>query len=229
MEGSTIACVNCWWLTEGWGYCFSSYDQYPWSVVGVSRFQMKILLGLAREVQQMEQTPWNPGPTLLFGLSASVALLYFKLWTWSCGEWARYHQCSDGRDRSDHFGRPGSPSTRRDDCKKSPSKGKVRRAESWWVPCRGWCCSCCQEKAEQLASSAQLRAGSFLGQKTWILPSLGLKGDYQRENAVALEALSPHMEGNEENGYGSGLTCCRRRSGRASRVVWRPGVSGWRS
>ena len=113
-----------------------------------------------------------------------------------------------GRNRSDHFGWPRSPgNTGRGRLRKSPSKRQesLRRARKlWWVPLSDDAIAVCQEKAEQLAVALHafqkdfgLEQDRFWNERVeLVLPSLGLKGDYQRENAaVAMEAFFLYMEG----------------------------------
>ena len=117
-------------------------------VLGIGRFQMKILLGLAKRVQQMEQTLLQTQDQLsYFEIICLMALLYFKeqavdvvLLEVGIGGLLDTTNVVTGEIRSDHFGWPRSPgNTGRDDCGKSPSKrqGSLRRARKlWWVPCR---------------------------------------------------------------------------------------------
>ena len=83
----------------------------------------------------------------------------------------------------------------------------------------------CQEKSEAIGCGSLrlperfwLRAGSFWNENVeLVLPSLGLKGDYQRENAaVALEAFFLYMEGLDQKWIWSrSNTPCKRQGGRA--------------
>ncbi len=89
----------------------------------------------------------------------------------------------------------------------------------------------CQEKAEQLDVDLHAFQKDFgiEQDRFWnesvelVLPSLGLKGDYQRENAaVALEAFLLYMEGlASRSGYRAGQARLARDTvAGTSRVVW---------
>ena len=125
-------------------HMISIHDRF---VLGISRFQMKILLGLVQEVQQMEQTLLQTEDQLsYFEIICLMALLYFKeqavdvvLLEVGIGGLLGHDQCSDGRDRSDHFGWPGSPgNTGRDDCGNRLAKAGIfkKGKKLWWVPYR---------------------------------------------------------------------------------------------
>ena len=107
--------------------------------------------------QTLLQTKTN---SLILRLSASwpSCILRNKQWTWSCwklaSEVTRYHQCSDRRNRSDHFGWPRSPgNTGRDGCEIAQQKAGIFKKGKKAVvgPLSDDAIAVCQEKAEQLA------------------------------------------------------------------------------
>ena len=170
---------------------------------------------IGQEVQQMEQTLLQTQDQLsYFEIICLMALLYFKeqavdvvLLEVGIGGLLDTTNVVTGEIRSDHFGWPRSPgNTGRDDCGNRPAKAGIFKKGKKAVvgPLSDDAIAVCQEKAEQLAVALHafqkdfgLEQDRFWNERVeLVLPSLGLKGDYQRENAaVAMEAFFLYMEG----------------------------------